>query len=89
MICQTCNGNGYLRTDDNAPCPDCIVPDEPPHPLPRVVAIETAKAMITGDRERDHGAIDYNQQAIADMWSCFLYIKITAAQAATAPSRMN
>ena len=83
MICQPCHGNGYLRTDDNAACPDCVVPDQPLHPLPRSVALETAKAMITGDRERDHGAIENNFQAIADFWSCFLGVKITPAQAAT------
>ena len=94
-VCQTCHGNGYLRHDDNALCPDCIVPDEVPqpqpdhHPLPREVAIETARALITGDRHRAYGPAERNLQSNADLWSFYTDTEIDAVQAANMMALMK
>ena len=84
-VCATCGGNGYLRHDDNAPCPKCVVPDAPPphHPAPREVALEIARALITGDRARQYGPAQKNHQTIADLWSFYIDAEIDAVQAAT------
>lgn len=93
-LCDTCGGNGYLRHDDNAPCPKCIVPDEAPqsqphHPAPREVAIETARALITGDRHRAYGPAERNLQSIADLWSFYMDTEIDAVQAANMMALMK
>ena len=87
-VCDTCGGNGYLRHDDNAPCPECVVPDkvaapEPHHPAPREVVLEIARSIITGDRARQYGPAQKNHQTIADLWSFFIDAEIDAVQAAT------
>lgn len=84
-VCATCGGNGYLRHDDNAPCPECVVPDAPPprHPAPREVALEIARTLITGDRAQQYGPAQKNHQTIADLWTLFMGTDFDAAQAAT------
>ena len=94
-ICQTCHGNGFLRGLENWLCPDCIVPDEAPppqhahHPLLREVAIETARALIIGDRHRAYGPAERNLQSIADLWSFYTDTEINAVQAANMMALMK
>jgi hypothetical protein len=76
-VCDTCGGNGYLRHDDDALCPDCVVPDDagklsPHHPAPREVVLEIARSIIT-----------------ADLWSFFIDADIDAVQAATMMALMK
>ena len=93
-VCDTCGGNGYLRHDDDALCPDCVVPDDasklsPHHPAPREVVLEIARSIITGDRAREYGPADKNHQTIADLWSFFIDADIDAVQAATMMALMK
>ena len=93
-VCDTCGGNGYLRHDDNAPCPECIVPDkvaapQPHHPAPREVVLEISRSIITGDRAREYGPAKKNHQTIADLWSFFIDADIDAVQTATMMALMK
>ena len=54
MTCEICQGNDYYVDDgERRNCPICHNTKEPP--LERAVILETAKAMICGERARMHG----------------------------------
>lgn len=44
----------------------------------RVEVLEYAKSAITGQREQDHGEMENSFEAIAELWSAYLYSEISA-----------
>ena len=78
MTCEICQGNDYYVDDgERRNCPICHNTKEPP--LERAVILETAKAMICGERARKHGDVHVNMQQCAEFWTTYKGVNFTSS----------
>jgi len=76
MTCEICQGNDYFVEDgERRNCPICHNTKEPP--LERAVLLETAKAMICGERARMHGDAHVTYKVCADFWKAYKGVDFT------------
>lgn len=87
--CKRCHGNRYVVMADNSTinCPECIydIHDtdvESDRKIERGSVLDRAKALITGERAKQHGEASETHGKIAERWSSRLGCTVTSKDVA-------
>lgn len=82
--CKRCHGNRYVVMADNSTinCPECIydIHDtdvESDRKFERGAVLDEAKALITGERAKEHGSASVTFSKIAERWSSRLGCEVS------------
>ena len=84
--CERCHGNHYVMMSDNSTinCPDCMyeAAGESDRKFERGSVLDRAKALITGERAKEHGEASDTFSKIAERWSSRLGCTVTSKDVA-------
>jgi hypothetical protein len=84
--CERCHGNHYVVMSDNSTinCPDCVDDSagESDRKFERGFVLDQAKALITGERAKQHGEASETHGKIAERWSSRLGCTVTSKDVA-------
>ena len=90
-VCQKCHGNGYTRAKDGKTkrCKNCKCSGEEketkePLKPTRLSTLGMAGHLTSKERDKEYGPADRNFDDIAQSWSVFFGIPITASDVAIA-----
>jgi hypothetical protein len=84
--CDSCHGNHYVVMSDNSTinCPKCseVSIVESDRKIDRGFVLDRAKALITGERAKEHGDASVTFSKIAERWSSLLGCEVTSKDVA-------